>query len=90
MVKEAHGSHNPHRTHPISRAIGYSGQPPYTGQPPYNAKNGKGYGKPPQQQWNNFGKGKKGQVVNIADDPNAYSEQQWHPDCAWQDQSYTW
>eukprot|EP00971_Amphidinium_carterae_P103574 2050817-Amphidinium_carterae.1 len=37
---------------------GYSGQPLKTGQPPYNAK-GKGYGKP--QQWNNFGKGKKGQ-----------------------------
>eukprot|EP00971_Amphidinium_carterae_P053226 1048393-Amphidinium_carterae.2 len=59
---------------------GYSGQPLTTGQPnasSYNAKR-KGYGKPPQ--WNNFGKGKKGQVANIADypqgDPNAYNETQ--------------
>eukprot|EP00971_Amphidinium_carterae_P276490 5486873-Amphidinium_carterae.1 len=65
---------------------GYSGQPPYTGQPPYNAK-GKGHGQP--QQWNNCGKGNKGQVANIADDPNAYNEQ-WHPDYAYQDQSYVW
>eukprot|EP00971_Amphidinium_carterae_P251965 5002674-Amphidinium_carterae.1 len=75
MDKEAHGSHNQdmdkealgsHNPNTISRATVVT----VDGQPPSNAK-GKGYGHP--QQWNNFGKGKKGQVANIADDPNAYT-----------------
>eukprot|EP00971_Amphidinium_carterae_P013696 269903-Amphidinium_carterae.1 len=68
---------------------GYSGQPLNPGQPPANGYNpkGKGHGKQP---WNNFGKGKKGQVANITtypqEDPNAYNEpQQWYPEGYTQD-----
>eukprot|EP00971_Amphidinium_carterae_P262131 5199426-Amphidinium_carterae.1 len=92
MVKEAHEQPQP-QSYQYGHS-GYSGQSLYTGQPtafgnaPYK---GKGYGQPQHQQWNNFGKGKKGQVANIAgdsEDPNAYGEQ-WHPYYA-QEQSYAW